>query len=193
MADNLTILGKEVIIGGSEHLRDSDIEERLCEGEMFIGDSLQKGTAETQVVAHPGTSGANAGFKGICLGHSIRQSPLEDFGSGDRTDAVALLIKTGGGLLTPGKMIKYLKRSGGRYKVRIMVHGQSGSLTVPSGSPVFHYSTGSTIGSTLSGLGNFFVDDACTDDGAIVGYLSKECVIPDATTNDVNIEAEMWY
>ncbi len=192
MADNLKILGKPVIIGGSEHIRDSDIEERLCEGEMFVADSLTKGTGETQVVSHPG--GDNE-FKGICLGHSIRQSDIETDGvaGDDRTDAVADLINSAGGLLTPGKMIKYLKPTGKRVKVRMMVHGKTTAVTVESGAPVYYKETGSTIGSTLSGLGNFFVDPACTDDATIIGRLSKAVTIPDATTNDVNIEAEMWY
>lgn len=190
MADNLTILGKEVVIGGSEHIRDSDIEERLIEGEMFVGDSLSKGTAETQIKAH---TGGDVEFKGICLGHSIRQSDLETLGSGDRTDAVALLKGTAGGLLTPGVMARYLKPTGGRVKVRFMAHGYTTGATIESGAPVYFKSTGSTIGSTLSGLGNFFIDPACTDDATIIGRLSKAIVAPDATTNDVNVEAEMWF
>lgn len=192
MADNLTILGKSVIIGGSEHLRDSDFEERLIEGEMFVGDSLAKGTAETQIQSHPG---GDQEFKGIMIGHSIRQSDLETFGAdgGDRTDAVALLINTAGGLLTPGVMGQYLKPTGGRAKVRVMAHGYTTGATIESGAPVYYKSTGSTIGSTLSGLGNFFVDPACTDDATIIGRTSKATVAPDATTNDVNVETEMWY
>ena len=192
MADNLTILGKWPVIGGSEHIRDSDMEESLCEGEMFVGDSMTKGTAETQVEAH---GGGDTEFKGICLGHSIRQNDLETFGAdgGDRTDAVALLVNTGGGLLTPGKTVKYLKPSGGRYKVRVMIHGYTTGATIESGAPVYFKSTGSTIGSTLSGLGNFFVDPACTDDATIIGRTAKATVAPDATTNDVNVETEMWY
>jgi hypothetical protein len=192
MADNLTILGKEVVIGGSEHIRDSDIEERLIEGEMFVGDSLSKGTAETQIKAH---AGGDQEFKGICLGHSIRQSDVETLGDpgDDRTDAVALLKGTAGGLLTPGVMGKYLKPTGGRVKVRFMAHGFTTGATIESGAPVYFKSTGSTIGSTLSGLGNFFIDPACTDDATIIGRLSKAIVAPDATTNDVNVESEMWF
>ncbi len=134
-------------------------------------------------------------FKGICLGHSIRQSDIETDGvaGDDRTDAVADLINSAGGLLTPGKMIKYLKPSGGRYKVRVMFHGKTTAVTVESGAPVYFKETGSTIGSTLSGLGNFFCDPACTDDATIIGRLAKATTIPDATTNDVNVESEMWY
>lgn len=192
MADNTTILGKSIIVGGSEHIRDSDIEEKLCEGVMFVGDSLAKGTAETQVIAHPG---ADQEFKGICLGHSIRQSDLETFGvpGDDRDDAVADLIESAGGLLSPGKMIKYLKPTGGRVKVRVMFHGYTTGATIESGAPVYFKSTGSTIGSTLSADGNFFVDPACTDDATIIGRLAAPVVAPDATTNDVNVEGEMWY
>ena len=192
MADNLTILGKAVVVGGAEHLRDSDFEESLCEGEMFVGDSLSKGTAETQVKAH---TGGDVEFKGICVGHTIRQSDLETYGAegGDRTDAVALLIESAGGLLSPGKTVKYLKPTGGRVKVRFMAHGYTTGATIESGAPVYFKSTGSTIGSTLSGLGNFFIDPACTDDATIIGRTSKAIVAPDATTNDVNVEGEMWY
>ncbi len=192
MADNTTILGKFPVIGGSEHIRDSDMEEALIEGEMFVGDSLLKGTAETQVKGH---DGSDPTFKGIVLGHSIRQSDLETYGAdgGDRTDAVALLKGTGGGLLTPAKTVKYLKPSGGRYKVRAMAYGYTTGATIPSGSPVYTNLAGSTIGSTASVLGQFFIDPACTDDATIVGRLSKPAVAPDATTNDVNVEIEMWY
>lgn len=192
MADNTTILGRYPIIGGSEHIRDSDIEERLCEGVMFVGDSLAKGTAETQVIAHPG---ADQEFKGICLGHSIRQSDLETNGvaGDDRDDAVADLIESAGGLLSPGKMIKYLKPTGGRVKMRVMFHGYTTGATIESGAPVYFKSTGSTIGSTLSADGNFFIDPACTDDATIIARTAKAIVAPDATTNDVNVEGEMWY
>ncbi len=192
MADNLTILGKSIFAGATEHLRDSDFEELLIEGEMFVGDSLTKGTAETQVVSHPG--GDNE-FKGIAVGHSIRQSDLETYGvSGDdRTDAVADLVESAGGLLSPGKTVKYLKPTGGRTKVRVMIHGYNTGATIESGAPVYFKETGSTIGSSLSGLGNFFADPACSDDATIIGRLSKATVIPDATSNDVNVETEMWY
>ncbi|KKL28457.1 hypothetical protein LCGC14_2374920, partial [marine sediment metagenome] len=129
MADNLTILGKGVIIGGSEHLRDSDFEEYLVEGEMFVGDSVMKGTAETQIKSH---DGAEATFKGIVIGHSIRQSDLETFGSGDRTDAVALLSGGAGGLLTVGKTAVVLKPTGGRAKVRAMAYGYTTGATITS-------------------------------------------------------------
>ena len=36
MADNTTALGKSVIIGGSEHIRDSDYEEALVEGLKLV-------------------------------------------------------------------------------------------------------------------------------------------------------------
>lgn len=192
MADNTTILGKEVIIGGSEHLRDSDFEEYLIEGEMFAGDSLLKGTAETQVKGH---DGSDATFKGIAIGHSIRQSDVETFGvdGDDRTDAVADLKESAGGLLSPGEVVKVLKPTGGRVKVRAMAYGYTTGATIPSGSPVYTNLAGSTIGSGANVLGQFFIDPACTDDAVIVGKLSKPAVAPDATTNDVNVEIEMWY
>ncbi|KKK63917.1 hypothetical protein LCGC14_2989460 [marine sediment metagenome] len=192
MADNTTILGKSIFAGGTEHLRDSDFEEYLIEGEMFVGDSLLKGTAETQVIGH---DGSDPTFKGIAVAHSIRQSDLETYGADgdDRTDAVALLKGTGGGLLTPGKTVKVLKPTGGRTKVRAMAYGYTGGATIPSGSPVYSNLAGSTIGSSASVLGQFFIDPACTDDATIVGRLSKAAVAPDATTNDVNVEIEMWY
>ena len=189
MADNLDILGKEVIIGGSEHIRDSDIEEALAEGDIFVGDALNKGTAETQVVA--GIEAAT-NFKGIALGHSIRQSDLETVGTaGDRTDAIAL--GTGaGGLLVAGKYIKYLKPMGGRVKVRVMISGYDTGATIPSGSPVYYASTGSTI--TQTGMkGQFFCDPAQEGDAVEVGRLSKAVVCADTTTNLENAEAEMWY
>ena len=189
MADNLTILGKELIVAGSEHIRDSDYEESLCEGEMFVGDSLSKGTAETQVKAH---TGGDVEFKGLCAGHLIRQSDTETLGSGDRTDAVTLGSATGG-LLVPGKTVKFLKPTGGRVRVRFMAHGYTTGATIESGAPVYFKSTGSTIGSTLSGLGNLFIDPACTDDATIIGRTAKAIAAPDATTNDVNVEGEMWY
>jgi hypothetical protein len=192
MADNLTILGKYPVIGGSEHIRDSDKEERIIEGEMFVGDSLSKGTAETQALAH---QGGDQEFLGIALKHSIRQTDLETYGAdgGDRTDAVALLINSGGGLLSPTKVVQYLKPTGGRVKIRVMAHGYTTGATIESGAPVYFKSTGSTIGSSLSGLGNFFIDPACSDDATIIGRLAKAAVAPDATTNDVNVEIEMWY
>lgn len=159
---------------------------------MFVGDSLEQGSAETQVKAH---EGGDQEFKGIVLGHSIRQTDIETDGvdGDDRTDAVADLINSAGGLLTPGKMVKYLKPTGGRVKVRVMFHGKSTLLTVESGAPVYFKSTGSVIGSILSGLGNFFCDPACTDDATIIGRLSKATTIPNSETNDVNVESEMWY
>ena len=46
MTDNTTILGKSIFAGATEHLRDSNFEEYLCEGVIFVGDSLTKGTLE---------------------------------------------------------------------------------------------------------------------------------------------------
>ena len=115
MADNTTNLNKRVIIGGAEHLRDSDFAEALCEGVIYVGDLLEKGTAETQVVAHTET-GIN--FKGIAINEVIRP--------GD-TSTVSTVI-------TAGKMLRYLKPTGGRTRVRAMAMGfTTGDSTTPSG------------------------------------------------------------
>lgn len=192
MADNTTILGKSIFVGATEHLRDSNFEEYLCEGVIFVGDSLTKGSAETQVIAHPG---GDQEFKGIAVGHSIRQSDLETFGvpGDDRDDAIADLIESAGGLLSPGQMIKVFIGSGKQTKIRTMFHGFTTGVTLESGAPVYYKSTGSTIGSTLSADGNLFGDPACTDDATIVGRTAGAIVLPDATTNDVNVEGEWWF
>lgn len=135
---------------------------------------MAKGTAETQVIAGTET-GIN--FKGICLGPSIRQSDTQ-------TPATALTV---------AKPLRYLKPTGGRLKVRAMAMGYTTGATIPSGAPVYFNGTGSTIGANDSQLGDFYIDPACTDDAAIVGRLSKPAVAPDATTNSVNVEIEMWY
>ncbi len=191
MADNTTILGKSIFAGATEHLRDSNFEEYLCEGVIFVGDSLTKGTLETQVIAHPG--GDNE-FKGLAVGHSIRQSDLETYGvpGDDRDDAIADLIESAGGLLSPGKMIKVFIGSGKQTKIRSMFHGKSSAATIESGNPVYYKETGSTIGSSLSADGNLFCDPACTDDATIIGRTAEAIVLPDATTNDVNVEGEWW-
>lgn len=173
MTNNNDNLEKEVVIGGSEHLRDSDIEESLVEGVIQVGDALAKGTAETQVVATPENT---INFKGIALGHSIRQSDTE-------TLATAL---------TAGKTVRYLKPTGGRVKVRAMAQGFDSGATVASGAPVYFNSTGSTITQTAI-LGDFFIDPACTDNAAIVGRLSKPAIAADTTSNNENVEIEMWY
>lgn len=173
MADNTTVLGKSVIIGGSEHLRDSDFEESLVEGTMNVGDSLKKGSAETQVVIGTET-GTN--FKGIVIAQSIRQSDTDTHST----------------TLTAGLSVKYLKPTGFRTKVRVMCYGFDSGGTIPSGANVFYNSTGSTTAQTNS-AGDFFADTACSDDSAIIGRLSKEAVLGDAGTNDVNTEIEMWY
>ena len=174
MADNTTNLEKEVVIGGSEHIRDSDIEEALVEGAMYVGDLVAKGTAETQIIAGTET-GIN--FKGICLGQSIRQLD---------TDTLATA-------LTAAKMARYLKPTGGRVKVRCMAMGYTTGATIPSGAPVFANGTGSTIGANDSQKGDAYIDPACTDNAMIIGRLSKPAVAPDCTTNSENVEIEMWY
>ncbi len=188
MSDNTTILGKEVIIGGAEHLRDEDLIERLCEGRMFVGDSVNKGTLETQCVA---TEEADTAFLGIVLGHSIRQTDTETVG-------VAGVKRDDGndiGLLVAGKMVRILKPTGGRIRVRCMIGGFDGGATVATGSPVYSNSVGSTIAAAqATQLGDFYADPA--QEGAnshIVGRLALPSVLATTATNNVNTVSEMWY
>ena len=175
MADNTTNLNKRVIIGGSEHLRDSDFAEALCEGVIYVGDALAKGTAETQVVAATET-GLN--FKGIAINEVIRP--------GDTA--------TESTVITPGKMLRYLKPTGGRARVRAMAMGYTTGATIPSGNNVYYNGIGSTIGANDSQLGDFYVDPAQVgDNSSKIGVLSAPVVAPDATTNSENAEMEMWY
>lgn len=175
MADDVSTLSKTVIIGGSEHIRDSDIIETLVEGVVSIGDSIVKGTAETQGKACP--EGQTTGFKGICLKQSIRQLDTDDEST----------------VLTVAKMMQVLKPTGGRVKVRAMAANYTTGATIPSGAPVYFNSTGSTIGAGTVAVGDFYVDPACSDDSAIVGHLAKAVVIPDGTTDFINSEIEFWY
>lgn len=174
MADNTTNLEKSVIIGGSEHIRDSDYEEAVVEGVIHVGDLLAKGTAETQVIAATET-GIN--FKGIAIEQMIRASDTS-------THATAMTV---------GSRVKYLKPMGERVKVRIKAMGYTTGATIPSGAPVRFNGTGSTIGANDSQLGDAYIDPACTDDAAIIGRMAKAAVAPDCTTNSENVEIEMWY
>lgn len=174
MADNTTILGKSVIIGGSEHIRDSDYEEAIVEGVIYVGDLLAKGTSEKQVIAATET-GIN--FKGIAIEQMIRASD----------------VATHSTVLTEGKRVKYLKPTGGKVKVRCMAMGFSTGGTVPSGEPVRFNGTGTTIAANDSQLGDAYVDPACTDDAAIIGRLAKPVTVASVATNSENAEMEMWY
>ena len=174
MADNITQLAKEVVIGGAEHIRDSDIIETLVEGNMYIGYNVIKGTLESQGQA---AAEAGGGFYGICIGQSIRQLD---------TDTHATI-------LTAAKMMKVLKPMGGRVLVRVMVVNYTTGATIKKGSPVYYNGTGSTIGATTASEGNFFVDPACSEDGDVIGRLAKDIIIGDGTTDLINYEVDMWY
>lgn len=174
MGDDISVLGKSVIIGGSEHIRDSDYEEALVEGTVYIGDSLAKGTNDNQVVGTPETSQS---FRGIAIGHSIRQSDTEALSTA----------------LTVGKYVKYLKPTGGRVKVRVMVVNYTSGATIPAGSAVFSDSTGSTIGASTVAVGDFYIDPLCGATAPIVGRTCSEIIIADGTTDLINQEMEMWY
>ena len=179
MADNTTNLEKAVVIGGSEHLRDSDYEEALVEGLVYVGDALVKGTAETQVAALASGAVQSVLFKGIAIQEQIRSSDLATYAT----------------VLTAGKTVKYLKPTGGRVKVRAMAMGYTTGAVIPTGSPVLLNAFGSTIGSSgdATQIGDFYIDPACTDDQIIIGRTSKPVTAPDATTNSVNVEIEFWY
>ncbi len=184
MTDLTTILGQEVIIGGAR-VRDSDIVERLVEGRMFVGDSVNKGTAETQCRA---TEEADTEFLGIVLGHSVRQTDTE-------TPGTAGAVRTGATpVLVVGKSVKILKPSKGRFLVRCMISGYDSGSTVPGGSPVYPNSVGATMTQNdATQLGDFYADPAQEGDSNPVGRLSKPAILGDTTSNHVNTSSEMWY
>lgn len=185
MADNTTILGKYPIVGGAEHIRDSDYIERLCEGRMFVGDSVTKGTAETQCRA---TEEADTSFLGIVVGHAIRQSDTEIPGvAGTKRD-------TDTNILVVGKMVRILKPMGLRVRVACMISGYDTGSTVPGGSPVYMNSVGSTITQAeATQLGDFYADPAQVGATLVVGRLALPAVLADTTTHNVNVAGEMWY
>lgn len=174
MANNTGILGKKVIIGGTEHLRDSDFGEALAEGVVYVGDCLNKGTADTQVVA--GVELAT-NHVGIAINEVVRP--------GD-TSTVSTVI-------TDGKLLRFLKPTGGRILVRAMAMGYDGGGTLPKGSPVYYSGVGTTIATNDNQLGDFYVDPLVTVLEAVIGTLNKSVTVLTSATNSENEEIEMWY
>ena len=174
MADNTDNLGKRVIIGGTEHLRDSDYGEALAEGVVYVGDALNKGTADTQVVAGVET-GAN--FIGIAINEVIRPSDTS----------------TESTVITDGKMLRYLKPTAFKTLVRVMVCGYDSGATEPKGAPIYYNGVGTTITQNDSQLGDFYVDPAITTLETVIGRSNESFTSPDSSSNTENIEIEMWY
>lgn len=176
MANLTTNLEKSVIIGGSEHIRDSDYEEAIAQGVINVGDGLNKGSAETQVVASIELA---VNFKGIAIEMMIRASDTSTHAT----------------VLTDTERIKILKPMGGRVKVRVMAMGFDSGATVPSGSPVYYNGLGSAIAANDTQLGDFYIDPA-QDDGdnaSQIGRLAKAAAAPDCSSDSSNVEIEMWY
>ncbi len=174
MTDNTSILGKRVIIGGTEHLRDSDYGEAIVEGVMYVGDLLNKGTADTQAVS--GVELA-ANFLGIAINQVVRQSD---------TSTVSTV-------LTIGKIVRFLKPTGGRTLVRAKGMGYDTGATIPKGSPVYSSGVGTTITQNDGQLGKAYIDPAITVLETVIGTLNASVAAPDSSSNSEDVEIEMWY
>ncbi|MEE9410830.1 MAG: hypothetical protein V3V41_07880 [Candidatus Heimdallarchaeota archaeon] len=160
----------DVIIGGSQHLRDHHFGEAIVEGVISAGDALSRGTAATQAIARVGTE---SDFLGFALGHSIRQSDTE----------------TPATVLTVGKTLKYLKPTAKGVQLQSMFGGFTTGETVVKGDPVFYNNVGLTIGAGVA-IGDIFAGAGLTDDWSKIGHLLEDVVIPDATTNSENVPGQ---
>lgn len=168
---NKTTSYLEPLIGRSELLRTSDLEEGVVEGTVYPGDAVIGGTAQTQITPNSGTA---TNFKGLVNGHSIRQSNTET-----KADA-----------LTAAKKAIYQKPSGGKTRRLVTISGVDGGASAKRGDPVFYMKTGLTI--TNVRAGDLFCG-AVTAEHSKIGTLAEDLTLPDSTSETNNVLGEIDY
>ena len=160
-----------ILRGGSEHLRDSDIEIVKLTTAAKVGMAMMSdGMVDPYVEIMTG----GAVFRGIILGPVIR--PSDSWGVDDDIDADA--------------WVYLLKRTGGRLLVAILINGYDTPLAVKAGQFCVNTEDSAITNDSIGGL---FADATEITAVSTIGIFAEDFTTGDSTAAINGTRQLVWY